>query len=217
MRHGLRLILATTVVVLMPASFRPVQADFVTVSYMSQPGDFVGGGQTFNFTYTPANSTLFTVQDTQYIGGEPSFISFALATDPSGPNRFTILDFGTNELGTPLEVGTYTNVQRAAFATAGHAGLDVSFQNRGSNIITGNFTINSISFFTDSSHVLEVGSLDVNFEQHSEGAIPALFGHLVYVNSSAVPEPSSMALCGIAGAIGLAVARVRRWRIAARD
>jgi hypothetical protein len=87
----------------------------------------------------------------------------------------------------------------------------VTFQNRGSNTLTGNFTVNSVSFFTDASNVVQIGSLDVNFEQHSEGATPALFGHFTYAAeaAAAAPEPSSLALLA-AGAIS--AAGFRGWR-----
>jgi hypothetical protein len=114
----------------------------------------------------------------------------------------------------PFLPGTYgspgNTAQRASFASAGHAGLDVSFQNRGSNTLTGNFTVNSVSYFLDASNVRQIGNLDVNFEQHSEGATPALFGHFIF-QSSAVPEPSSVVLTGCA-ACGWLVSGRRRHR-----
>src|SRR5262249_46056873 len=150
----------------------------------SQPGDFVGQGQTFNFTYTPLNSTFFSAQilNGLNVAGQPAFLrlAFGTVTGSNLTNTFTTLDFATNQLNTPFQPGTYTNAQRASFATAGHPGLDVSFQNRESNTLTGQFTVNSVSFFKDASNAVQIGTLDVNFEQHSEGAVPALFGHLTY-------------------------------------
>jgi hypothetical protein len=117
------------------------------------------------------------------------------------PNTFALLFFGTDQLGIPIQPGIYglpgNTAQRADFAQPGHPGLDVSFQNRGSNTLTGNFTITNVSFFTDGLGNQQVGSFAASFEQHSEGATPALFGQF---NFTAVPEPSTLALVGIAAA-----------------
>jgi hypothetical protein len=178
------------------------RADFAHLVLDSQAGDFVGGGKHSDVTYTPDNTVnnFFQANINSFASGQPSYVSFLfLLKDPAtglpaNPDEFTILDFSTAQLGIPLAPGTYTNAQRAAFADPGHPGLDVSFEHRGSNTLTGQFTINSISFYLDGS-TLKIGGIDVNFEQHSEGATPALFGHFVFVG--AVPEPTSLALLGL--------------------
>jgi hypothetical protein len=173
------------------------------LSLQSQPGDFIGQGQTKDIIYTPGNSTFFNAQILSLlnVAGQPAFLRFALGTvtGSNTTNTFSTLDFATNELNLPFQPGTYNNAERASFASAGHPGLDVTFQNRGSNTLTGTFTVNSVSFFTDSSNTEQIGSLDVNFEQHSEGARPALFGHFVYDAApvTGVPEPASISLLGI--------------------
>lgn len=200
-QHRVRLawLLLSGAVVWVPQAAR---ADFAHLTLQSQPGDFIGQGKNFDITYTPANSESFFAQINQTLpDGRPTYLSFILGTVTSGSdNTFAILDFSTAQLGIPIQPGVYNDAQRAAFAGPGHPGLDVGFQNRGSNTLTGNFTITDVSFFRDASNTLRVGSFDASFEQHSEGVTPALFGTFQF-QSSAVPEPSSLVLAGTGGVL----------------
>jgi hypothetical protein len=186
--------LTLTLVALAAAHVSKAQVAHLTLQ--SQPGDFIGQGGTYDITYTPANSQFFSAQVEKTIGSPPmpSFLDFALGTVTSGSdNTFATLDFATDQLGIPIQPGFYPDAQRASFASAGHPGLDVSFQNRGSNTLTGNFTVTNATF--SSTNAIE--TFAVTFEQHSEGARPALFGTFTY---DAVPEPSTLGLiaCGAA-------------------
>jgi hypothetical protein len=190
----------------------------------SQPGDFVGGGKHSDVTYTPANTAgaggIFSAQILTGldVAGQPAFLRFAFSFPITvSPDEFSQLDFATNQLNIPIAPGTYLNAERASFASPGHPGLDVSFEHRGSNTLTGNFTINSLSFFTDSTNTLQISTLDVNFEQHSEGLPPALFGHFTYnAGIASIPEPSSWVLSGIAGVLSVGYWRRRLGRTSAR-
>jgi hypothetical protein len=179
----------------------------------SQPGDFIGQGQNWDITYTPENSDFFSAQINQTLpDGSPTYVTFVLGTVTSGTdNTFAILQFGTNQLGIPLQPGTYTDAERAPFADPGHPGLDVSFQNRGCNTLTGSFTINQVSFFTDASNTLQIGSFSASFEQHCEGATPALFGTFTF-QASSVPEPSTLSLGLVCTVIALVNGRKLRAR-----
>jgi len=176
----------------------------------SEVDDYVGGGKHSDVTYTPANTAGFffaSILTGQNVLGQPAFLRFSFLLSGS-PDEFATLDFATNRLDVPFATGTYTNAERASFASAGHAGLDVSFEHRGSNTLTGSFTVNSVDFFTDVAGV-QIGNLDVNFEQHSEGSTPALFGHFTYSSGvSPVPEPGTyaMLLSGL-GLLGFAARR----------
>jgi hypothetical protein len=64
--------------------------------------------------------------------------------------------------------------QRAPFAAAGRPGIDVSGDGRGCNTIAGRFEVKEYALTADGS----VERLWVVYEQHCEGAIPALFGEV---------------------------------------
>jgi hypothetical protein len=191
------------------ATAQAVRADTVHLTLNSQPGDFIGQGMHFNLTYPqPGDQFFFISLNSSLPSGKPTNVSFILGKVTSGSdNTFTTLDFGTNQLGVPLTPGTlYDNAQREAFAQPGHPGLDVTFQNRGSNTLTGNFTVKDLTYKTNPlTGALQLLTFDATFEQHSEGLPPALFGEIKFNEpATAVPEPASLALFGL-GTVGLLV------------
>lgn len=165
------------------------------LTLQSQPGSFIGQGQDWDITYTPQNSQFFSAEITQTLpGGQPDFISFTMGTvTGDNTNTFATLDFSSVQLGTPLVPGTYDNAERAAFADPGHPGLDVTFQNRGSNMLTGSFTINQLSFFTDQSNNLQIESFSVSYVQISDNDTSNITGTFTF-NANAVPEPASLVM-----------------------
>jgi hypothetical protein len=167
-------------------------AQFAQLTLQSQKGDFIGQGGTYDITYTPQNSQSFSVQVRRTIGSPalPAELLFVMGTTTSGSdNTFALLSFGTDQLGIPIQPGFYPDAERADFASPGHPGLDVSFQNRGSNTLTGAFTISEVTFGANNA----IETFSASFEQHSEGASPALFGTFIY-SAVGVPEPSVFAL-----------------------
>jgi len=127
----------------------------------SQPGDYIGAGGQYLITlsdgvFTPTNSAnlvLFSINNGD--GWDNDF---------AGPT--------TARLG----VGNYQNAQRYPFQPAGTPGLAIAGAGRGCNTLTGNFQVLKAGY--NSSNVLQ--SFSANFEQHCEGATPALFGWLRY-------------------------------------
>jgi hypothetical protein len=127
----------------------------------SQQGDYIGAGGQYLITlsdgvFTPTNSAnvvLFSINN-----GDGWNADFA------GPT--------TARLG----VGDYENAQRYPFQPAGTPGLSIFGAGRGCNTLTGNFQVLQAGY--NSSNVLQ--SFSANFDQHCEGAAPALFGWLRY-------------------------------------
>ncbi len=186
------------------ASF--ARGDTAELILSSQPGDFIGQGGSYDITY-PGAEISAQIRRT-LPSGQPAELLFVLGHVAPSPNTFALLFFGTDQLGIPFQPGVYgipgNTAQRADFAQPGHPGLDVSFQNRGSNTLTGNFTVDWVQFFKDASNNFQIGALDVTFEQHSEGATPALFGHFTYLRTGfAIPEGGSSVLLLLLGSVGL--------------
>lgn len=129
------------------------------ISYLSQSdqGDSIGGGQTK--TYVQSTSVL-EVDGTLGIHAHV-FVS-------------GLRDEWEIELSPPtgqqLHVGDFANAQR--FPDATHPGVDVSGIGNGCNSVTGSFTI--LDLGTDAAN--NITALSARFEQHCEGAAPALHG-----------------------------------------
>ncbi len=170
----------------------------------SEAGDYIGQGKDYDITYTPENSYYFHANAYKNSStGKPDYLSFVLGIGQNSP--FASLEFSTRGLGLPMQVGTYNNAERAAFASYSHPGLDVSFAHRGSNRLTGSFTVTQFVF----SPTKGIQNFSVNFEQHSEGQRPALFGTFTYTDMpTPVPEPETYAMM-FAG-LGMLVALKRR-------
>ena len=138
------------------------------LSFTSDPGDYIGQGQTHS--YTQADST-FTVSGTAgqlrlSVDGGSDWWSLTLAA-PAGQQ---------------LTTGRYSSTTRAPFNTT-TAGLDFSGSGRGCNTSTGSMTIYALSADTHGT----ITSLDADVEQHCEGAAAALRATVKYQAPYVVP------------------------------
>lgn len=72
-----------------------------------------------------------------------------------------------------LQPGTYANLSRYPFQPAGAGAMSWGGEGRGCNTLTGSLVIHSVSY---QAGVLQ--AIDLEFEQHCEGAVPALKGRV---------------------------------------
>jgi hypothetical protein len=178
------------------------------VSLRSEPGDFLGLGQTYAFDESDVISPLAFMAADRTGDGQADYLDFSLSGEIaacSDPLKlcFMFLTFGTDQFGASLMPGFYDDAQRAPFADPGHPGLDIGLNGRGCNTSRGSFTITDVVF----DEGLQVLRFDASFEQHCEGGEPALFGRIVF-DTTAIPAPGTLALLTAGGV--LLIARRRR-------
>lgn len=151
----------------------PAPAAVTRIQMASDPNDWIGQGRTYDLT--PATGTIAASSS-----GNHSVVSLNYR-GPTGGD-FWSFSFASASPNIPLAVGTYDGATRYPF-NSGTPGLDVSGQGRGSNTLTGTFTILAISFAPTGA----LQSFYATFEQHSEGAPPALRGTVQYNYSTSPP------------------------------
>ncbi len=132
----------------------------------SDEGDYVGGGQAYD--YTPADATL-------QASGTNTRVSMGVTVGYNGWSAVL-----TAPSGDLLQTGrTYT--------TAGGAGLSVSGFSRSCSTSTGSFTITEIAFKVDGS----LERLSANVDQHCESSTSTLRAFLAWRATEAnVPSPA---------------------------
>ncbi len=138
------------------------------LQFNSESGDYVGGG--LHFTLTPSDGTITA---SRVDGG----VAVGFSSDDS---TWWTLHF-VPPSGATLTPGAYEGVTRWPFQAPTTGGLDVSGNGRGCNTLIGRFTVLEAEFAGDG----EILNLAVDYEQHCEGDVPALFGSVRY--NSGVP------------------------------
>src|SRR5262249_19635057 len=102
-----------------------------SLTMTSDAGDYIGQGRTYNLS--PPPGTFGVTRTATYLS-----IGYQNSTNPSD---YWTLSFRSPFDNIPLAPGTYLSAERAAFRTPGKPGLEVSGNGRGSNTLTGQFTI----------------------------------------------------------------------------
>jgi hypothetical protein len=141
-----------------------------SISLKSDAGDWVGAGGTYQ--YDPTNSTIYASGDWHILSGSVN----------GNNGDWWSFDFEAPS-GDILAPGTTFDATRYPFNNDG-AGMDWSGNGRGCNEITGTFTVNKIAVSLD---VTSIKYLSLDFVQHCEGGVPALYGKIRY----RVPGPDA--------------------------
>jgi hypothetical protein len=139
-------------------SFVPPATNYVYL--VSDAGDYIGGGTTQ--LLTPDNATLDVVTN----------LTAALRINVGG---WTGNFIGMNSLS-QLQPGYYGGLQRYPFNNALKGGMDWSGNGRGCNMLTGWFVVDKVTYT-----LADLTAIDLRFEQHCEGAGPALHGAIHWV------------------------------------
>lgn len=129
------------------------------VTLSSDAADYVGGSGMYSY-------------DTSSAAIRISVRGSHLMVSVDGQEHWTA-DFQLPGNLSQLQPGSYVNLARYPFQTKGAGALQWSGQGRACNTVTGSLVINSVSY---QAGVLK--AIDLNFEQHCEGAAAALRGQL---------------------------------------
>lgn len=157
-----------------PAGSTPETGNFAY--FESDPGDFVGRGN--NYLYTQANSR-FTVN-------APENWLHWLYMNIEGDLPWNGTIIGMNSM-TQLQPGYYPGVLRAPFNNPVKGGLSWGGNMSGCNQSYGWFAIDNVNYTAG-----EITAIDLRFEQHCEGAAPALRGAVHWTSTDTTLPPGPL-------------------------
>lgn len=137
------------------------------ISFSGDPGDYITGGRSYRYDTRNAMITFSRNFD--------NGVSASISGD-----TWWNLDLAAADDAT-LVPGVYENVQRFPFQDPASPGLSLSGDGRGCNTLTGRFVVNQAEYDAGGQPI----KLDVDFEQHCEGGVPAAYGQVLL---NAVPQ-----------------------------
>jgi hypothetical protein len=141
--------------------------------FKSDPGDYIGQGETHQ--YVLADGTWQARVDVGVT--EPQHVMIYLTPTAAPWQWWWHMDFSAGT-GKPLKIGTYENARRHPFSGA-QPGLDFSGTGRGCNTLTGRFEVKELVMGPGNT----LDRFHATFEQHCEGASPALKGEVKIVSN----------------------------------
>lgn len=151
-------------------SVPPAQAIPNFVRLQSDSGDYIGQGQTREYTNQNASISATAA------GG--------LMTLSVNGNETWTGSFQVPNTLSQLQTGTYDNLGRYPFHNPTTGGLTWSGEGRGCNTLQGWFAIDSVTYTNGN-----LTAIDLRFEQHCEGNTPALRGQIHWTSSDSTQPP----------------------------
>jgi hypothetical protein len=160
---------------LLSAAPAHAQALAGSLSFVSDPGDFIGGG--LSAAYSTADGDAFAVTN---LGSDQGVDVSVRAANSDWWDLYLAAPTGQK-----LTAGTYTGVAKWPYNQAGPS-LWFYGNSRDCNTLTGSFTVTNVSF----GPYGYVHQLDATYVQHCDGAAPALTGEVHMLNP---PPPPALA------------------------
>ena len=151
-----------------PTSPTPGPRTRTFLSFVSEPGDYIGQGET----------RMYFLEDGKWnarvdLGvAEPNHVVVSVFPHNFAEGWWWTLNFSAPQ-GHSLKPGAYEDARRWPFAGA-QPGLDFSGTGRGCNTLTGRFVIRELVVGPGNT----LDRFHATFEQHCEGASPALRGEV---------------------------------------
>ncbi len=151
-----------------------------TLSFTSDPGDYIGQGQSDSYTAGTSGGVTTTFTRQRYGHGIAVYVQ---GTDGVASSSWwgLIVDV---PVGQQWQAGEWPATR---FRSTTTAGVDFFGNGRGCNQVTGTLTVQGVQLRDDGS----VAALHASFEQHCEGAAPALRGEVHVGLPMAPPVPTS--------------------------
>ena len=143
----------------------PATGNYLVIE--SEQGDVIGGGVPKVYQ-SPTDTIAVTWRDDE---DRLTFVAGSRLEGQPSPLHFFIGDFVGPSGMNPLVIGYYGGLERFPFHDPTKGGLAVDGYGYGCNTLTGWFTVDAISYSGST-----VTSLDLRFEQHCDGDVPALHG-----------------------------------------
>lgn len=165
----------------------PLAMADVNIELVSDPGDYIGQGQTYS--YDDSNA------DIRFTRNYDNGITVTILNLPEAPyDRWTL------NLAAPgnaeIQPGVYESATRFPFQGVDEPGLSFSGNGRGCNTLTGRFEVFGVEYDGGG----DVTALSATFEQHCEDQTPALRGSIVFntippVGATAVGQTLTRVVC----------------------